>query len=557
MLNHLPFTFWRRCLLNSQDLKNISAVCSDTYKIVQALRQSRDFSFTSRILKIPPEWIAFDMLSKLKVTLDRFVQRYNLTELKSVKHIVYFSSGDAEEVYRICQVIPTEFYVSIYFRSHNSENYNGLLTNTLKGLGNRLISLNLQDNDLNSLSAESTIQCLEHTPYLEELNISNNCFFGQNLEKLTHVLCMLQNLTDFNISGNIIHVRNAQILAPALKYMTGLLKLDMCGTHIGHISLNILSKSIMCMTKLEYLNLGSNWTGDKSQDDLALILQSLPNLKHLDLSYSEIGTAKMNVLAPVICNLSKLKRLNLRGNEIGEYFETPIPLFKIPTLEFLDISLNRLTSKGISRLAESLETMTSLTHLSLTNNEIGTEGCVLLSSSIKKLKRITTLDIGHFVDSDLTPLIVSLTSLPSLTSLDMSSNQRMSDIHALCGLSNLVCLNISDNNLGEEGAAELSVPLSKMSKLTSLNLNANGIFDNGLISLLDSLSSLVHLETIMLGYNYLESESVVALGNHFKSLTSLQTLDLSNNEITESEIEYLKSKLCSQEDTKCCLQIIE
>jgi len=552
MLNHLPLTFWRRCILNSQDLKNIATVCTETYQIIQTLRRGRDFSFSSRIVKIPPEWISFVMLSQLKVTLDRFVQRCNLTEFKSVKHTVYFTSGDPEEVYRICQVIPTEFYISIYFTSCNSENYNGLLANTLKSLGHRLISLNLQDNSLNG--SESMIQCLENSSYLEELNLSNNCFFGENLEKLTHVLYMLHNLTDLNISGNIINIRNAQTLAPALKNMTGLLRLDMCGIHMGNISLNILSKSIMCMTKLECLNLGSNWTGSESQGDLALILQSLPNLKDLDLSYSEIGTTKMNVLAPVICNLSKLKRLNLRGNEIGEYFETQNLLFKIPTLEFFDISLDRLTFKGVFRLAESLETMTSLTHLSLKNNEVGTEGCIILSSSIKKLKRMTTLDIGHFVDSDLTPLIASLSSLPSLTSLDISCNQRMSDIHALGSLSNLVCLNISDNNLGEEGAAELSVPLSKMSRLTSLNLNANGIFDNGLISLLDSISSLMNLETVMLGYNYLESESVIALGNHFQSLTSLQTLDLSNNEISKSDIEYLKSKLCSE---KSCLEIID
>jgi Leucine-rich repeat (LRR) protein len=58
----------------------------------------------------------------------------------------------------------------------------------------------------------------------------------------------------------------------------------------------------------------------------------------------------------------------------------------------------------------------------------------------------------------------------------------------------------------------------------------------------------------MLGYNYLESESAVALGNHFQSLSSLQTLDLSNNEITESDIEYLKSKLSGENS---CLEIIE
>jgi Ran GTPase-activating protein (RanGAP) involved in mRNA processing and transport len=539
MLNHLPLTFWRQCTFCSQDLKNISGVCTETYRIVQELRQSRDFPFTSRIIKIPSGW----MNDSLRLILDRFVQRWNLTEFRLVKHTVYFTSGDAEEVYRICSVIPKEFYVSITFTGSRPENYNGLLTNELKGLGHRFISLDLHDNDLNSSSAESMIKCLEHTPFLEELNLSNNCFLPDNLQQLTPVLYMLHNLTDLNISGNIIHVRNARTLAPALSYMTGLLRLNMSGTKMGHISLNIISKSIMCMTKLEYLNLGSNWTGERSQDDFALILQSLPVLTDLDLSYSEIGSEKMNVLAPVICSRTKLKRLNLSGNEIGKYFQTPNSVLTIPTLEFFNISLNSITSKGSSRLAESLETMTSLKELLLRNNEIGTEGCILLSSPIKKMKRLTTLDIGYNIESDLTPLILSLSSLPSLTSLDISCNERMSDINALGGLSNLLCLNISDNNLGEAGATDFALPLSKMTRLTSLDLTSNVIFDNGLISLLGTLSSLVHLETIRLGCNGLQNEGVIALGNHFKSLTSLQSLDLSNNKIKKSGFDFLKSTL--------------
>jgi hypothetical protein len=465
------------------------------------------------------------MNDSLRIILDRFVQRWNLTEFRSVKHTVYFTSGDAEEVYRVCQVIPTEFYVSITFTGSRRENYNGLLTNALKGLGHRFISLNLQDNDLNGSSAVSMIQCLEHTPFLEELNISNNCF---SVNQLTPALYMLHNLTDLNISVNIIHINNARVLAPALKYMTGLLRLNMSGTHMGHISLNIISKSIMCMTKLEYLNLGSNWTGENSQDDFALMLQSLPVLTDLDLSYSEIGSEKMNVLAPVISSRTKLKSLNLSGNELGKYFQTPNSVLTIPTLEFLNISLNSITSKGSSGLAESLETMTSLKELRLRNNEIGTEGGVLLSLPIKKMKMLTTLDIGYNLESDLTPLILSLSSLPSLTSLNMSCNERMSDIHALGGLSNLLSLNISDNNLGEEGATDLSLPLSKMTRLKSLDLTSNVIFDNGLISLLKTLSSLVHLETIRLGFNGLENKSAVALGKLFQSMTSLQMLELSN-----------------------------
>ena len=254
MLNHLPLTIWKKCVFCSQDLKNIAAVCTYTYQIVQALRQSRDFSFTSRIIKIPSGWISgltsSIMNDTVKIILNRFVQRWNLKEFRSVKHIVYFESGNAGEIYRICSVIPKEFYISIYFTGRKSENYNGLLINTLKGLGNRFTSLNLQDNDLDKSSSESMIRFLKHTKFLEELNLSNNCFLNENLEHLTPVLYMLHNLTDFNISGNIIDTRNARTLAPALSYMNGLLRLNMSRTHIGNISLNILSNSACIFSQI-------------------------------------------------------------------------------------------------------------------------------------------------------------------------------------------------------------------------------------------------------------------------------------------------------------------
>jgi hypothetical protein len=111
----------------------------------------------------------------------------------------------------------------------------------------------------------------------------------------------------------------------------------------------------------------------------------------------------------------------------------------------------------------------------------------------------------------------------------------MSDIHELGGLSNLLSLNISDNNLGEEGATDLSFPPSKMTRLTSLDLTSNVIFDNGLISLLETLE---RLEIIRLTCCGLENESAIVLGNHFQSLTSLQMLDLSHNQIKKSGYDF-------------------
>jgi Ran GTPase-activating protein (RanGAP) involved in mRNA processing and transport len=402
------------------------------------------------------------MIISLITSLDRFVQKWNLANVRSLKHIVYFSSGEGAEVYQICSFIPKEFYISIHFTAK----INGLLMNVLENLGSRLISLDLE---INQVTHKSVKKCLLYTPFLENLNLSNKSFKQTELEdiapalqvmnRLTYLnlsgniitslapslkymtsllkldisrtqnshlivsptnvintnfqvlapsLKYMSRLTNLNLSGNIITVNAAKALAPALTYMTNLLSLDISQTNIGHMSLKVLSTTIITMTNLECLNIGCNWTGSDGQDDLVLILQRLTRLKELDMSFSEIGVDKMIAFSPF---LTKLKRLNLSGNQIAEYFEYPIVSFKMPNLEFLNLAANNITPKTVVGLAKSLETMTSLTHLILRHNKIGTDGMNILSSSIKKMKNLKTLDIRDNMCSDFT----FLTSLQDLT----------------------------------------------------------------------------------------------------------------------------------------------
>ena len=463
MLNHLPLTIWKHFTFCSQDFKNIAGVSRYTYQLIQDLRQSKDFPYTFRIIKIPMEWICCKMIITLIESLDRFVQKWNLAKVRSVKHIVYFPSSEGAEVYQICAFIPKEFYISIHFTSGN---FNGLLMNVFESLGSRLISLGLQNNQT---TRKSMTKCLLHTPFLEELNLSNDSFKQIDLEDIAPALQVMDRLTDLNLSGNIITslapslkymtgllkldisrtqdshltflstnvintnlqvvapslqvmtrltnlnlsgniitVNAAKALSPALKYMTNLLSLDISRTNIGHMSLKVLSTSIITMTNLECLNIGFNWTGRDGKDDLVLILQRLKNLKELDIRFSEIGVDKMIAFAPYFTNL---KSLNLSGNQIGEYFESPIVSFKMPNLEFLSLAANNISHKAVDGLAKSLETMTSLTHLILRHNKIGTDGMNILSSSIKNMNKLETLDIIDTMCSDFT----FLTSLQSLS----------------------------------------------------------------------------------------------------------------------------------------------
>ena len=83
----------------------------------------------------------------------------------------------------------------------------------------------------------------------------------------------------------------------------------------------------------------------------------------------------------------------------------------MPNLEFFSLAANNISHKAVDGLAKSLETMTSLTHLILRHNKIGTDGMNILSSSIKNMNKLETLDIIDTMCSDFT----FLTSLQSLS----------------------------------------------------------------------------------------------------------------------------------------------
>ena len=69
------------------------------------------------------------------------------------------------------------------------------------------------------------------------------------------------------------------------------------------------------------------------------------------------------------------------------------------------------------------------------------------------------------------------------------------------------------------------------SSLKTLDLSNNKIGDRGAAKLAEGIKHLTSLETLHLGLNGIADDGVVALTGGIRSLTSLKTLDLSNNKI--------------------------
>jgi hypothetical protein len=175
----------------------------------------------------------------------------------------------------------------------------------------------------------------------------------------------------------------------------------------------------------------------------------------------------------------------------------------------------------------ALATLTGLTSLELSFNEIGAAG----ARALAKLTGLTSLKLGGNEIGDAGAR--SLAKLTGLNHLDLTFN-RIGDegARALVKSIGLTSLDLSDNQIGAEGARSLA----RLTGLTSLNLSGNQIGDVGA----RALAKLTALTSLDLSENEIEAEGAHAL----TTLTGLISLDLSGNRIGAKGARALLESWC-------------
>ncbi|GKV29359.1 hypothetical protein SLEP1_g38293 [Rubroshorea leprosula] len=182
-------------------------------------------------------------------------------------------------------------------------------------------------------------------------------------------------------------------------------------------------------------------------------LSSLSNLEVLDLSYNGLGNSS---ILTSIGGLSSLKYLNLSYTWIAEPDNDRYNLSRLRSLEFLDLSSNKLNNNILSSLAS----LSSLKVLKLADNQM--EGSLHIPG-VKRplgLSNLKVLDLSS--NSFNSTILSSLRGLSSLRSLDLK----------LVTLNNLKELDLSYNEVEIFVAPKDTRSLS-MLEVLNLRVNKN------------------------------------------------------------------------------------
>jgi hypothetical protein len=236
-------------------------------------------------------------------------------------------------------------------------------------------------------------------------------------------------------------------------------------------------KEINQLKNISYLNLSHN--GSFLTNEVLKIITKyeldLQNIESIDISLNSLDSDFLNKLS---FNFSNIVRLNIGGNKIGTKGANILAskFFLLTTLTDLCICDCKIGEYGAESIGQSIGQL-RLTHLSISENNIGTRGA---NNIIKKIPNLVFLNLsGNAIDiCSFEEFAYNLNCLTKLTELNLANNyiKKPSLLHKV--FKNLLSLNLSNNSFSyfdNNDICNLGRVLSQNTKLLSLDLSCNNI----------------------------------------------------------------------------------
>ncbi|KFV56711.1 Protein NLRC5, partial [Tyto alba] len=333
---------------------------------------------------------------------------------------------------------------------------NQTATNPLKI---RLTDSRFQTSDLEKLCA-----VLKECSSISELDLSNNCLGDKGLLQLLQCLPNLKMLSSLKFNDNQISLNSVFFLAQSLSTLE----------HIKTMNLRYDQEYFAYFLLFKT----SSW--------LLWALSSDVRLWDTEEVLPSCGHGKC--LAPECLLCFSLRDCRVGPEEVTRLCQV---LAECPQLTEIGLSGNSLSDQSIDRLLSFLPYFCHLTLLSIRNNTFSPRCIVLLINSINLCERIRVVEVRSSENAFL-HLGASMRSQKTSCRLtDCAIGQRQID--ELCRVLEqhgwLAEVDLSRNQLGDEGLRYLLDRLHQVPVTCSLNVSHNSISQDGVLHLINAFAT--------------------------------------------------------------------
>ncbi|KAK1344157.1 hypothetical protein QTO34_014717 [Cnephaeus nilssonii] len=333
--------------------------------------------------------------------------------------------------------------------------------------------------------------------------------FLQKLGKKAADTCL-----DLNNCG--LTTADVREMVALLPFLPDLETLDISWNDFVGGTLHSITEQMHLVSKLKSLRLGSCRLTTDDVRALGAALKAIPDLEELTLSWNCKVGGNLPLILQKFQAGSKIRTLELVDcaltSEDGAFVLEPGQLLPmLPSLEVLDLSINRNIGGSLNSIAQGLKSASNLKVLKLQSCRLSQKSVKLLDAAFGYLSELRKLDLscnkelgGGFEDSP-----AQVATLEHLEVLDLHQ----------CSLT-----------AGDVVSLTQVIPL--LSSLHGLDLSANKEMGSSSENLLSRLRFLPALRSLLISSCALQRETFTALASviHTGHLTRLRKLDLSYND---------------------------
>ncbi|XP_053984135.1 protein flightless-1 [Hylaeus volcanicus] len=366
-------------------------------------------------------------------------------------------------------------------------------------------------------------------PFVRGVDFSSNDFGGGKFPESVRLMTGIQwlkldetNLTEIpEEMGKLLKLEHLSLVKNKLERLYGELTELCCLRTLNIRRNNIKSSGIPA----ELFHLEELTTLDLSRNNLKEVPEGLErarsllnlNLSHnhietipntlfihlTDLLFLDLSNNKLETLPPQTRRLANLQTLNLNHNPLGHFQLRQLPsLMNLTTLQMRD------TQRTLNNIPSSLETLTNLQELDLSQNNLPR-----VPDALYNLVNLRRLNLS---DNEITELSTAIELWTRLETLNICRNKLTAIPASLCKVITLRRLYLNDNLLDFEG-----IP-SGIGKLSSLQVFSAA--NNRLEMIPEGLCRCGSLKKLILASNRL-----ITVPDAIHLLTDLEQLDLRDN----------------------------
>ena len=491
--------------------------------------------------------------------------------MKSISHLSKFNvshNGITDEIANdLAEILSHNVGLKELDLSYNCLHATGAMT-IFKGMKSiwHLSKFNVSHNGITDEIANDLAEILSHNVGLKELDLSYNCLHATGAMTIFKGMKSIWHLSKFNISHNNITDEVTADLVEILSQNAELTELDFSYNCLQATSVTTILKEMRSILHLSKFNISHNNITDEVKDDLAKVLSQNIGLKELDLSYNYLQTAGAVAVFKGMDSILQLSKFSISHNAITDKAADLLAgiLSQNVELKELDLSFNCLQATGATIVCKGMRTLTNLTKLNISNNNIssgeaahdiaavlsqnksleeldlsfnnlGASGAVRIFQKIKGFTSLIKLNIGSIRMADFAAdnIATVLNTNINLKELDLSYNniQTVGAVQIFKNTVNLNLnkLNISHNNITDQGADDIAMFISQNIKLKELDLSHNNLQAAGAVKI--CRTNISKLTKFNISHNNITNEASNDVATFLSHNSKLQLLDLSYNNL--------------------------